>query len=332
MEGSQTTAPKDWPEGRGAAAPARETPDRKSVFDRAFLTLVRWDGEKLAWVILLAVALLSRTIGLGDRAMSHDESLHAVYSWKLYDGQGFQHQPMMHGPLKFVLNAFMYFLFGVNDWSARIQVALFGVLMVGLVWLMRRWLGKMGAYLAAVMFTISPALLYHSRYIRDEVILCALTGAAGDRPVPLPGDAGAAKWLIWTAVALGLALTTMEAGFILGGVFGLFLLLVLGSQLWLLPWPEGGGGSAYRVAVGVALPALLVGILFLAFKQEWGGLALAGLGALAAGVAVVLVGPGLAGAHTAFSRAGPGRPALHPCPAFPVGCGAEAAGLADQPV
>ena len=37
---------------------------------------------------------------------------------------------MMHGPLKFILNPVMYFLFGVNDWSARIQVALFGAVMV----------------------------------------------------------------------------------------------------------------------------------------------------------------------------------------------------------
>ena len=31
--------------------------------------------------------------------MSHDESLHTVYSWQLFDGRGYQHQPMMHGPL-----------------------------------------------------------------------------------------------------------------------------------------------------------------------------------------------------------------------------------------
>src|SRR5512139_2167794 len=99
------------------------------LLDRAFVTLIRWDGERLAWAVLLIIALLSRTIGLGDRAVSHDESLHTVYSWQLYDGRGYQHQPMMHGPLKFILNAGTYFLFGVNDWSARVQVALFGVLM-----------------------------------------------------------------------------------------------------------------------------------------------------------------------------------------------------------
>jgi uncharacterized protein (TIGR03663 family) len=113
-------------------------------------------------------------IMLGTRAMSHDESLHTVYSFQLFDGRGYQHQPMMHGPLKFILNPVMYFLFGVNDWSARIQVALFGVVMVAVVWLMRRWLGRTGAFLTAVMYTVSPALVYHSRYIRDEVMLTSL--------------------------------------------------------------------------------------------------------------------------------------------------------------
>ena len=106
-------------------------PKSRSFLDRTLASLLRLDIEKILWIVLLIVALLSRTIGLGDRAMSHDESLHTVYSWQLFDGRGYQHQPMMHGPLKFILNPVMYFLFGVNDWSARIQVALFGVAMVG---------------------------------------------------------------------------------------------------------------------------------------------------------------------------------------------------------
>src|SRR5450759_4099380 len=78
-----------------SAAGARSTL-RESLLDRPFLRLVRWDGEKLAWLMLLALALASRVIGLGDRAISHDESLHALYSWHLFDGQGYQHEAMMH--------------------------------------------------------------------------------------------------------------------------------------------------------------------------------------------------------------------------------------------
>ena len=264
-----------------------ETP---SFLDRALLTAMRLDGEKLAWAVLLIVAVLSRTMGLGDRAMSHDESLHAVYSWQLYDGRGFQHQPMMHGPLKFILDAGMFFLFGVNDWSARIQVALFGILMIWLVWLMRPWLGKTGAFLTALMFTISPALLYHSRYIRDEVMLCALLIlmiVAIFRYL----ETRALKWLIWTAVALGLAFTTMEASFIFGALFGIFLVLALVAQLWAADWPPAASGrrSSFRVLGLVAIAGVATGAVAIIFKANLIGLVLVGVGVAAAAVALVLV-------------------------------------------
>jgi uncharacterized protein (TIGR03663 family) len=244
----------------GAEAPGREArlkpqqPEALGRGDRAWVAFMRFDGEKIAWVVLLIIALLSRVIGLGDRAMSHDESLHAVYSWKLYAGQGYQHQPMMHGPLKFLINAFIYFIFGVSDWSARLQAALFGVLLIGLVWMLRPWLGRKGAFLAAVMCTISPALLFHSRYIRDEIILCALLVAL------VIGifryiDTRRTKWLIWTAAVLGLALTTMEASFIFGGLFGIFLLLALATRLWILDWPgtePAAGLAAVEPAAAVS--------------------------------------------------------------------------------
>lgn len=262
----------------------------QSFLDRALVSFLRFDGEKLAWTLLVIVALLSRTIGLGDRAMSHDESLHTVYSFQLYDGRGYQHQPMMHGPFKFVLNPVMYFLFGVNDWSARILVALFGVAMVGFVWMMRRWLGKTGAFLTAAMYTISPALLYHSRYIRDEVLLTSLLVLlviAMFRYL----ETRTLKWLVWTAVALGLAFLTMEASFIFGGIFGIFLVLALTAQLWAAAWPAGTveRRNSFRILVAVALPLLVAGLLLVIFKIQVAGIVLLALGAVVAVLAMGLV-------------------------------------------
>jgi uncharacterized protein (TIGR03663 family) len=143
-----------------------------SVLDRSLVSAARWDLEKTLWVLHRGTLLAWLRSAID--AMSHDESLHTVYSWQLYDGRGYQHQPMMHGPLKFILDAGVFYLFGVNDWSARLQVALFGTLMVAFVWMLRPWLGRVGAVMVATLYTISPALLYHSRYIRDEVMLCSL--------------------------------------------------------------------------------------------------------------------------------------------------------------
>ena len=265
-------------------------PKTQSFLDRTVASLLRLDIEKILWIALLIVAFLSRTIGLGDRAMSHDESLHTVYSWQLFDGRGYQHQPMMHGPLKFILNPVMYFLFGVNDWSARILIALFGVAMVAFVWMMRRWLGRTGAFITALIYTISPALLYHSRYIRDEVMLTALLVflvIAMFRYL----ETRSTKWLVWNAVALAFAFLTMEASFIFGGLFGIFLLLAFAAQLWASVWPGDDAGprrQSFRILVAVALPLMAVGLALVIFKVKIGGLAAFGIGILLALLAVIL--------------------------------------------
>jgi uncharacterized protein (TIGR03663 family) len=265
-------------------------PKSPSILDRTLAGLLRLDIEKILWILLLIVALLSRTIGLGDRAMTHDESLHTVYSWQLFDGRGYQHQPMMHGPLKFILNPVMYFLFGVNDWSARILVALFGVAMVAFVWMMRRWLGRTGAFLTALMYTISPALLYHSRYIRDEVMLTSLLVflvIAMFRYL----ETRSTKWLVWNAVALGLAFLTMEASFIFGGLFGIFLLLAFAAQLWASAWPgeeSGARRQTFRILVAIGLPLLAAGLVLVIFKVKIPGFVALGIGVVLALLAVIL--------------------------------------------
>ncbi len=271
--------------------PAGRAADRPNILDRTLVHVLQLDWEKLAWIALVVVALLTRVIGLGDRPMSHDESLHTVYSFQLYDGRGYQHQPMMHGPLKFILNPVMYFLFGVNDWSARILVALFGVAMVAFVWMLRPWLGRTGALLTAVMFTISPALLYHSRYIRDEVMLTSLTVLL---VVTMFRYLATRKtgWLVGVAVSLGLAFLTMEASFIFGGIFGIFLVLALAAQLWAAGWPGGETTAArrqsFRLLVSISLPLLAAGLLLVIFKQKIPGIALLGLGGVLALLAVGL--------------------------------------------
>ena len=272
-------------------SPAHTEPDSPGLLDRALVTYLKLDGEKIAWIALVLLALLSRTIMLGARAMSHDESLHTVYSFQLYDGRGYQHQPMMHGPLKFILNAAMYFLFGVNDWSARIQVALFGVAMVAVVWLMRRWLGRTGAFLTATMYAVSPALLYHSRYIRDEVMLTSLLVILVICLFRYL-ETRSTSWLVGTAVALAFAFLTMEASFIFGAIFGMFLLLALIAQLWTAAWPGErwqGRRASFRGLMAAGLPLLVIGLILEIFKQRVIGFGLMGLG-----LALVLVATAMA--------------------------------------
>src|SRR3954466_10748415 len=117
---------------------------------------LRLNWVPLAFMGLMGVGFLLRIYDLGSRAFHHDESLHAVYSWYLYVGRGYIHDPMMHGPFQFHFNALMFFLFGDNNVTARLQPCILSTLMIGLPYFLRRELGRVGALTAAVLLTVSP--------------------------------------------------------------------------------------------------------------------------------------------------------------------------------
>src|SRR5215207_10349 len=136
---------------------------------------VSW--ETVAYLVMILLAIGTRFWNLGEKALHHDESLHAYYSWVYYVGDGYIHDPLMHGPFLFHFGALIYLLFGDTDATARYGAAFFGVLMVGMPWLLRgrHLLGKYGALAASFFLLISPSILYQSRYIRHDIYTIAGT-------------------------------------------------------------------------------------------------------------------------------------------------------------
>ena len=203
-----------------------QKPSRPDALNRLFARSVTINWEIVAYIVILAIALVTRFAGLGDRVMSHDESLHTYYSWRLMEAGDFQHTPLMHGPILFHVTAFFYFIFGANDFTARIYPALIGALMVLVPLLFRRWIGRYGALLASIMFLVSPLLLYYNRYIREDTpaILATLLMAYAffmylDGP---DGLRRKARWLYLLAGAMLWNLATKETAFINIAIFGAF--------------------------------------------------------------------------------------------------------------
>jgi uncharacterized protein (TIGR03663 family) len=182
------------------------------------------------YVLILVAGALTRFWDLGSRALHHDESLHAYYSWLLATGQNYIHDPLMHGPFLFHMNALIYALLGASDASSRFSAALFGVVLIGLPILLRgeRHLGRWGALTASTLFLISPALLYQSRYIRHDIF--TVVGAlvlfiAIMRYIERP----ARGWLITIGATLGFLLTNHEIVF---GIAAIFFAIIAGALLW----------------------------------------------------------------------------------------------------
>jgi predicted membrane-bound mannosyltransferase/sugar lactone lactonase YvrE len=207
----------------------------QDLLSRPFIASINLDWEKTIYLIFIALALLTRLWGVGDRVVSHDESLHTQYSYQYYNGQGYQHSPLMHGPTLFHATAFSYWLLGDNDTSSRIPVAIVGTLLVVLPYLLRGWIGRIGAIIASFLLLISPYITYYSRYIRHDIYIiasAALVFIAVQYYLRKRRD----KYLWWFAIGMALMFTTMETSFIYVAIFGSFLTIALVVKVLTADW------------------------------------------------------------------------------------------------
>jgi predicted membrane-bound mannosyltransferase/DNA-binding beta-propeller fold protein YncE len=219
------------------------------------------DWATIFYVTIFIIAVLSRLINLGDRVMSHDESLHVKFSWDLWKNGIFQHTPLMHGPVLFHMTALMYALFGDNDFSGRLYPAILGIIMVMMPKLLfERWLGKRGAMVTSILLLISPMVLYHNRYIREDtpalfftllMVYAIFAYLDGVRPRQV-------RWLALLAASTLLSLASKESGFMYIAAFGLVLTIY-----WLLQVTQGiRSGKTDPIVgwvIGLAIAVLAVG-------------------------------------------------------------------------
>ena len=125
--------------------------------------------DMIPYLLIMAVALVLRLWDLAPRAMHHDESLYASYAWYFAEGRGFQHDPLMHGPMMFHLTNLVFRALGDSEFTVRLLPALLGTGLVGAPYFMRMYLGKVGGVVVSIMLTVSPTLLYFSRFFREDI-------------------------------------------------------------------------------------------------------------------------------------------------------------------
>jgi uncharacterized protein (TIGR03663 family) len=215
--------------------PGAEKPVKRSIFSAAAVTpeeardlapkggiVINW--ELIAWAAILIFTICTRFTDLGLKPLHHDESMHAFYGWKLFMGDGYSYNPMMHGPFHYHANALIYFLFGTSDYTARVAPAIYGVIGVALMYFFKPYVGSLGAILCALIMAISPTWMYQARFIREDIFMAVDTimifiGLMRYFDSKKPG------WLYLAAVGLAFAWATKEANFMTMAIFGSFLML-----------------------------------------------------------------------------------------------------------
>ena len=208
------------------------------------MTLMQW-----LWIGVLLLATILRFWDLGAKPLHHDESMHAYFSLAFArNPSGYMYDPLLHGPFQFHAEGFVFMiilaaqkLFGVggvtgspwiNDATARILPALFGVGIVALPLGLQRKLGRVGALVAALLLAVSPAFVYFSRFLREDIyfnffmfamVVCAVQ-YAHKRTI---------RWIVGLALATVFAYATFEGVYLTLVIFLSFLALLV---LWELAY------------------------------------------------------------------------------------------------
>jgi len=140
-------------------------------------TTYRFD---LPWLIsctvVTAVATFLRFFMLGLKPFHHDEGVNGFFLTNLFRDGVYKYDPAnYHGPTLYYITLGFTKIFGPETIPVRASVAIFGVLMVVLAFFLRRYIGKIGALSAAVFLTLSPGMVYISRYYIHEIFFVFLS-------------------------------------------------------------------------------------------------------------------------------------------------------------
>lgn len=186
-----------------------------------------WWTNRWLWVGLITIASFALHFWqLGHRPLAHDESLDAWFSWGVRDFGVARYDPVYHGPLRFYLGAGVFNVFGTGIAEARYVAAFAGVVTSAVIAASTTTLGRIGAPVAGVLFTISPTILTVTRTGREDsliVLLSTLMILLVARAMTAPRPAHLLALGVLMACSFGIKETTFIFGlcsllFFLGGL------------------------------------------------------------------------------------------------------------------
>ncbi len=209
LEPSRTTEPMP-------ALAASEPPHR---LDRPVYVLTI---EHLGWIVVGLYALATRLILLGLRPLSSEEARRALLELSVVRATPVPDASLAIRPTWIeIVERWIFAGVGAHDASARIVVAICGIILVMSALAMRRHLGRAGALALAAMLALSPTAAYLARGGADSVaafafMLLALAIALGvgvTQSIPRAALLGVvvALWLSAAPVGIVMAATLIVA-------------------------------------------------------------------------------------------------------------------------
>ncbi len=227
---------------RSLGARSFHVPAPGAVLSRARELVLTW--EFAVYFAIVAVAFTFRIWDVGARALHHDESLHAYFSWRYLTEFYYQHDPLMHGPFQFHGAAFFMRIFGDSDFTVRLLPVVLGTLTVAAPVFFRPYLSRLAVVALMVMLAFSPTILYFNRFLREDtyvglwtigLVICVFRYL----------KTGNFRYLVMGGAFLALDFATKETTFMTSASFVVFF---NGAAAWDMAEQRtlhAGGGSRF---------------------------------------------------------------------------------------
>lgn len=199
-----------------------------------------WLRERLSFerifLLILLVTIVLRFYHLDLKLFHHDEAIHAWFSYRLLTEGTYSYDPMYHGPFLYYTAAGIFSLLGDSDLVGRILPALFGTLLIPLLYPIYRlgYLDQKQTLVAALFLAVSPSMVYFSRFLRNDIYIAFFTLAL---LVALLYyfERGQMRYALLAGAAAGFGMSTKENMPIVLLIFGIFILYLVWTRKVRLP-------------------------------------------------------------------------------------------------
>lgn len=126
----------------------------------------------IVFFLPIIIASLIRFWDLDLRPFHSDEGVNSFFLLNLFNRNYYHYDPAnYHGPFLYYIGLLPFYILGLSDFAFRCMPALFGTMVVALLYPLRRRLGKMGLLTAGLLIAISPATAFFSRDTIHEIYL-----------------------------------------------------------------------------------------------------------------------------------------------------------------
>jgi uncharacterized protein (TIGR03663 family) len=213
------------------------------------------------FLLILIIALFTRFWHLDLKLLHHDEAIHAWFSYELLTTGAWAYDPSYHGPFLYYVTAGMFALFGDSDLVARLLPALFGSLLIPLVYCIYRigYIDKKQTLVAALLLALSPEMVYFSRFLRHDIFMLFFTFLLLVA-ILYYFEYGQTRYTVIAAIAIGGALSCKEEMPVILLIFASFFIYGIWRRKFTLP-PDW----KYDLILGVFIVLVIMSVLYSAF-------------------------------------------------------------------